>query len=257
MTVEYISDPDVAAHTGFILAEESALKEYVSGLMVPNPRGEGELSEVPVWFRWPESERRMAYPFITIDLLSIDKADERFTSFYNVARSPVTFEGLDGEDDREGIYYPGYSYDVQPSTDEVGLHIDRYAPYNLMFQISTFARSAYHDRFLTSRIITDIFRPKGDFWINVAADHAARRCWLVQWTSGDTMETSEASKRIFRKIYTILMETEIPVSKIEEYQKVSSVHIDLYNKDDGRTEDVDHPVNGTHDIAIGTSTYTV
>jgi hypothetical protein len=105
------------------------------------------------------------------------------------------------------------------------------------------------------RIITDIFRPKGDFWINVAADHAARRCSLMQWTSGDTMETSEASKRIFRKIYTILMETEIPVSKIEEYQKVSSVHIDVYNEDDGRTEPVEHPVEGPHTYALSNDTY--
>lgn len=248
MTTDYISDPDVTAHTGFVLAEEAALKQYVSGLQVPNPREGGGLSEVPVWFRWPESERRMSYPFITIDLLSIAPAYDRWTSVYDVGNMPLYFEGEGENPDRWGMYYPGYSPDVTTDPDK-SYSIQRYLAYNLMFQISTFARSAYHDRFLTSRLMTDVFGPRS-FRIPVDADHASRRCELLQWTSSDSMETGEASKRIFRKIYTVLMETEIPASKIVEYEKIHSIHFDVYDKYTTPREPVEHPITDAHEIAL-------
>ena len=252
---DFISDPDVGAHTGFILAEEAALKQYVSGLHVPNPRGESGTSEVPVWFRWPESERRMAYPFITIDLLSVAPAYDRWTSTYNAAQSPVYFDGVGDNPGRWGLYYPGYTPDI-PTEEGKTYYVERYLPYNLMFQISTYARSAYHDRFLTSRFITDIFPPRS-FAIDVEADHVARRCELLQWVSGDTMETSEASKRIFRKIYTVLMETEIPTSKVVEFEKISTVHVDMYDTTEPESyEAVGHSVDGPHTSADAHSTVT-
>jgi hypothetical protein len=253
---EFVSDPDVAAHTGFVLAEEAALKQYLSGLTVPDQRSETGTSEVPVWFRWPESERRMSYPFITIDLLSVSAAYERWHSTYNVADAPSYFEGVDGAPDRWGIYYPGYTSQIETDEDKT-YYIERYLPYNLLFQISVHARSAFHDRYLTSRFVTDVFPPRGDFWIDVAADHAARRCELVQWVSGDTMETTEAGKRIFRKVYTVLMETEIPASRIFEFERIRTVHIDMYDTlDTGSYESVGHPVDGPHTSAVASTTVT-
>jgi hypothetical protein len=250
----FISDPDVATHTGFLLAEEAALKLYVSGLEVPNPRSPGELDEVPVWFRWPESERRISYPFITLDLLSITPAYERWHSVHDQLRVPSHFRGSGDTPDRWGHYYPGYTPEIDMAEGKT-YGTDRYLPYNLIFQVSTFTRSAYHDRFLTSRFITDIFPPRGNFWIDVEADHVARRCELLQWVSGDTMETNEAAKRMFRKIYTVLMETEVPESKVYEYDKVDSVHVDLYDKRRPEREAVGHSVEGTHTVAISSSTF--
>lgn len=252
---EYLAEQDVAAHTGFVLAEEAALKQYLSGLTVPNQRGEGGVSEVPVWFRWPESERRMSYPFITLDLLSINAAYGRWTSVYDVAKAPVYFEADDGGEGRWGMYYPGYMPQI-PDDPDTSYYVERYLPYDLMFQVSVYARSAFHDRFLTSRFITDVFPPRS-FAIDVQADHVWRRCELVQWVSGDTMETSEASKRIFRKIYTVRMETEIPTSKIVEFEKIRTVHVDLYDTtDDSSYESVGHPVDGPHSSAVAHSTVT-
>ena len=254
MSENFISDPDVVAHTGFLLAEEAALKLYVSGLEVPNPRSPGELEEVPVWFRWPESERRISYPFITLDQLSITPAYDRWHSVHDQRRVPSHFRGTGNNPDRWGHYYPGYTPDVEMAEGKT-YGTDRYLPYNLMFQISTFARSAYHDRFLTSRFITDIFPPRGNFWIDVDADHVARRCELLQWTSGDSMETNEAAKRMFRKIYTVLMETEVPESKVYEYDKVETVHVDIYDRRRPERESVGHPVGGSHTVAISSSTF--
>lgn len=254
MSDDFISDPDVEAHTGFVLAEEAALKFYLSGIQVPNPRGGGEVSEVPVWFRWPESERRMAYPFITIDLLNVVPAYERWTSLWNAVDQTDYFTGIGANPDREGVYYPGYSPGLDLDPDK-SYYVERYLPYDLLFQVSTFARSAYHDRFLTSRFITDIFPPRGNFWIDVEADHVARRCELLQWTSGDSMETNEAAKRMFRKIYTVLMETEVPESKVYEYDKVETVHVDIYDRGRPERESVGHPVGGSHTVAVSSSTF--
>lgn len=245
MSDDFISDPDVYEHLGFILAEEAAMKQHVSGLRVPNPRGEGGTSEVPVWFRWPESERRMSYPFITIDTLTVAPAYDRWTSVYDAAKAPVLFEGYGDNPDREGLYYPGYTPQIDFEENK-SYYVERYLAYNIVFQISTFCRSALHDRFLTSRILTDVLGPR-TFTVNVEADHAWRRCEVLKWASGDTMETTEASKRIFRKFYTVLMETEIPASKVVEYTKIEKVHTDLYGDTNETTrEPVGHPVDGPH-----------
>jgi hypothetical protein len=46
---------------------------------------------------------------------------------------------------------------------------------------------------------------------------------------GDTSETTESgNKRIFRKIYTITIDAEIPQDKLYEIEKVSRVHVDVY-----------------------------
>lgn len=245
---DFISDPDVAAHTGFVLAEEAALKQYLSGLQVPNPRGEEGASEVPVWFRWPESERRMSYPFITIDTLTIAPAYDRWTSVYNAAQSPVWFDGVGDNPGRWGLYYPGYTPEIEVEEGKT-YYVERYLPYNIVFQVSTFCRSALHDRYLTSRFMTDVFGPRS-FAIDVDADHAWRRCELVQWANNDTMETTEASKRIFRKFYTVLMETEIPTSRVIEYGKINSVHVDIYDLADNAREGVGHAADGPHDTAV-------
>ena len=250
--MEILADPSVSEHTGFILAEEAALKQHLSGIEVPNPRGEEELSEVPVWFRWPESERRMSYPFITIDLIGVNPAYDRWTSIFDAAKAPVDYYDDEGFT-RSSVYYPGYTSDIGQDPDK-SYYIERYLGYNLMFQVSTFARSAYHDRFLTSRMMVDVFPPRS-FFIHVPVDGVMRRCELLQWVSGDTMETNEAAKRMFRKVYTVLMETEIPVSKIVEYEKISKVHLDFYDRADSRRESVTHDADEPHQIAVTSSTY--
>jgi hypothetical protein len=64
----------------------------------------------------------------------------------------------------------------------------------------------------------------------------------------DTMETTESgNKRIFRKIYTIIMDAEIPQSTIEELYKVSRVHTDVYANKNTR-EAVTHTYNSVHTI---------
>lgn len=221
---------DTTAHEGFLLAEEAALKLHFSGIEVPDKRS---TKEVPVYFRWPESERAIRYPMITLDLLSITPAYDRWHSSINEFDTPALFETRDENgsliSSREGHYYPSVTYDATPNDDESGYYIGNYLPFNLMYQVSTWTRSIQQDRILTGKFFTDMVGPRS-FFIGVDADHTWRRCELLEWISGDTLETTEASKRTFRKIYTINMEAEIPTSQIYELVRVGRVHVSIFDK---------------------------
>jgi hypothetical protein len=79
-----------------------------------------------------------------------------------------------------------------------------------MFQVSHYARSNLHDRYLTSIFTTDVF-PVRPFFIRCPADDTWRRTEMVGIASANMPETSESgTKRIFRKFYTVSMLAEVP-----------------------------------------------
>lgn len=254
MTIDGIAQVDADAHTGFLLAEESALKRYLSGrITLPRPRKKP--SEVAVYFRWPGSERSIEYPYMTIDLLSIDPAYDLWHSEVNEMASPALFEDPT-EGVREGMYYPSVSPDVLPEGVEIdtpGLYMGQYLPYRLMFQISTFAASPIDDRMIHAHMLIDVLPPRS-FWIGVSADHVWRRCELLQWTSADSQETTEAGNRMFRKVYTISMETEIPTTTLQEIAEVRKLHVDIYDLASQSPMPVGHPIAGDHSPIADTFT---
>jgi len=77
LAVGEIDDPVGVKHTGFLLAEDEALKQYLTGLEAPDRE---HYVDVDVWYRYPEGERRIKYPFITIDFLAVDPDPSRWTS---------------------------------------------------------------------------------------------------------------------------------------------------------------------------------
>lgn len=235
-----VTDIDTHAHRGFLLSEEAALKRYLSGITVPDAKGNA--MPVDVWFRWPESERKITYPFLTIDLLSITPAYDRWHSYVNEFLTPAIFEDRDTGTSTEGHYYPSTTANAAPN-DESDYHTSNYLPYNIMFQVSSWARTALHDRYLTARFMTDIFPPRS-FFIGDQTDQVWKRAELLEWISGDSLETTEAAKRQFRKIYTLNMEAEIPTSQILELVKVDTLHVDIY--DDTQTPLLPGHASSTH-----------
>jgi hypothetical protein len=195
-----LAEPDLDAHKGFILAEEDALKAHVSGITVPPvPSGRGDPVPVKVWYRFPEGERQIAYPFITIDLLSAEPAFDLFHSIYF--------------DPAEGMYQPDFSPtlpDPPLGWNRATWQVQNFLPFRLMFQVSHFSRSNLHDRYLTSIFMTDVF-PVRPFFILNPADQTWRRTEMLGMASANMPETTESgTKRIFRKYYTISMLAEIP-----------------------------------------------
>lgn len=241
-----VGDIDITAHTGLILAEDAALKTYLSGITVPDKNG---MIPVDVWFRHPEGERRIKYPFITIDFLAINPSFDRWQSQHYVSENDAIF--LDPEttlETRTGMYVPSVSPELPEKEDPTaGYRIDPYLMHTLMYQVAVYTRSAIHDRYLLSRFMTDIFPPR-PFFIGVDADATWRRCELLGMEQGDTTETTESgNKRIFRKIYTISIDAEIPYSRILEVPVAQRLHADVYADTEDR-EEIDHDYDAVHEI---------
>ena len=82
--------PVYPAQNQWLLAEDEAFKDLCAQIQLPNDQG--VLKPVPVWFRFPEAERQIIYPFITIDLIGIEPAYDLWTSIYMMNENEVTFE---------------------------------------------------------------------------------------------------------------------------------------------------------------------
>lgn len=244
-----VGAPDLTAHTGLLLAEDDALKTYLEGIQVPE---KDQLVPVDVWFRYPEGERRIKYPFITIDWLGIDPAYDRWTSQWKVPADYCRYlDPLTGSETGRGMYVPSVAPTLPDLTDPavMGYDIDAPLMHTLTYQVSVFSRSSLHDRYLQSRFITDIFPPR-PFFLPVDADMTWRRCTLIEFTPGDTYESTDSGqKRIFRKIYTITVDAEIPYTKVREVFKVLSLHADIYDGVSGPRESPTHASDSPHDIA--------
>lgn len=192
--------PNLTQHLGFILSEEEALKAWFTGITVPSVRAGGDDIKVGVWFRYPEGERQISYPFIVIDLLTLEPDFDLFTSTYIQA-------------DPEHLYRPSVNPHLPPLPDSgwgKTYDVREFLPFRIVWQVSTYCRSNLHDRYLTSLFTTDLL-PVRPFFIHNPADDVMRRTDRLGFQTADTMETTESgTKRIFRKIYTLSMLTEIP-----------------------------------------------
>jgi hypothetical protein len=220
------AEPNLAQHLGFILAEEDCLKQHLSGIKVPtrpNDNDNGnDFTEVAVWFRFPEGERQIKYPFITIDLLSAEPAYDLFHSDHYMRT--------------EDLYQPSFSPSLPAPSGgwaRMDYNVWNFQPFRLMWQVTHHARSALHDRYLTSIFMTDVL-PVRPFHLQVPADEVWRRVERVGMLSANLPETTESgTKRIFRKIYTVTMLTEIPQQSLasSEVYRTLRVLIPVVDRD--------------------------
>jgi hypothetical protein len=214
--------PDIHEHVGFLLAEDEALKSYLTGIEVPGRDPDSTWEKVGVWFRWPQSERQLKYPFITIDAITAEPAYELFHSNHL--------------ENTQGLYRPSVSPTLPPPEHGWALQdyqILNYLPFRLVYQVSVFARHNLHDRYLRSIFATDVF-PQRPFWIACDADQTWRRTELIGYANTDQSETSESgTKRIFRKVYTVSLLAEVPQTRFLDasFYKVFRVHLDAYTRD--------------------------
>ena len=198
-----VNAPDLHEHTGFILAEDEMLKSYLSGIQVPGRDETSPLVDVGVWFRWPEGERQIKYPFITIDLAGAEPAFDLFHS--------------DHYESTVGLYQPDKAPLLPAPPDGWGRQeykIRNFLPFRITYQVVVHARSALHDRYLQSIFKTDVF-PVRPFWLWSSVDETWRRTELVSSISTDGSETTESgTKRIFRTQYSISVMAEVPQDRI-------------------------------------------
>ena len=216
------------SRTGFLLAEDEALKLALSNLTVYDDRDQSR--DVQVFFRYPEIETERTYPFITIEMIDLVHARNRQHSetelvYFNTAGGASAPAGWQNRPNAV-TYWPSESSDLSNFTNKNNfkvLHTNEFIPVDLVYQISTFSRTALHDRQLTSTILRKIF-PFRKSSINIEADGTNRRLELLDWTTADLLDPEAGyRKRIFRKIYTLQMGAELTSSDMYGAQQVLSV----------------------------------
>lgn len=210
---------------GFLLAEDAAVKARFSNLTVRDDRENAR--PVQVFFRYPEAETERSYPFITIEMIDIVHARNRQHSESQIvyARSTTTgasaFGGPDAMD-----YWPSRISDldtVQNSSQYDFLVSNEFVPVDILYQVSTYTRSALHDRQLSAQMLSTITPFRRGF-IAVPEDGTMRRFDLLDWTTADLLDSESGyRKRIFRKIYTLQMSAEIPSTNMYGAYQITTV----------------------------------
>lgn len=205
--------------TGFLLAEDEALKLRFSGLTVTDDREANR--PVQVFFRYPEGETERYYPFITLELIDVVHAKNRqhSESFLETHR-PGHPNNLD--------YWPSTSSASSPAmTGDDFYKTTEFTPIDILYQVSTFTRSALHDRQITTQLLTNVV-PFRYGSIMIGADGTSRRLDLLDWATADLLDPEAGyRKRIFRKVYTLQMTSELPTSLLTGIKKVLSVSTTL------------------------------
>lgn len=211
------------SHTGFLLAEDAAVKARFSNIAVSDDREAQRIAQV--FFRYPEGEKEKNYPFITIENIGLihntrlQHSEQKYYYSTNASAS--------ANDPSFINYFPSEmtSSDLNDLINEgtVYLKMDSFVPVTLIYQIATYTRSAIHDRQMTAKILRRVAPFRRGF-IDVPEDGTIRRFDLISWSNSDLLD-GEAGyrKRIFRKVYTIHMSAEIPASDITQVKRVESV----------------------------------
>jgi hypothetical protein len=205
--------------TGFLFAEDEAIKKRFSTLTVSDDRDNDR--PVQVFFRYPEGETERKYPFITIELIDVVHAKNR-------QHSETSLDTHRAGHPNNLDYWPSTSSASSPNV--VGFDSFRtteFTPVDLLYQVSTFTRSAIHDRQLASQMLANIvpFRYSS---IMIEADGTSRRLDLLDWSTADLLDPEAGyRKRIFRKVYTLQMTSEIPTTSLTGLKKVLSVSTTL------------------------------
>lgn len=200
--------------TGFLLAEDEAVKLRFSNITVTDDRDNER--PVRVFFRYPEAETERDYPFITIELIDVLHATDRQHSdlwIYsggssNWDNNPAYFD-----------YWPSESASVSGSSSAIYKRTQDFIPMDLLYQVSTYTRTALHDRQLTAGILRKT-TPLRFNSIDIPADGTTRRFDLLDWTNADLLDMESGfRKRIFRKVLTLRMSAEMAY---EDYQSLVS-----------------------------------
>lgn len=216
------------SRTGFLLAEDEALKVRLSNLSVYDDRNNAR--PVQVFFRYPEGETERIYPFITIEMIDLVHARNRQHSelelhYFNTAGGASAPTGWASRPDAL-TYWPDESSNFSNFTNKNNFKIlstNEFVPIDLIYQVSVFTRSALHDRQLSSQMIRKVF-PFRRSSIQIPADGTSRRLELLDWTTADLLDPEAGyRKRIFRKIYTLQMSAEVPSTDVYGSQQTTSV----------------------------------
>jgi hypothetical protein len=199
---------------GFLFAEDEAVKTKLSGITLSDKTGANPVS---VFYGYPSAGRETRYPFITVDLLSVDHAVDLQSS-----DQPINV-----------TYWPDTTTDAStlfatPPAANFGMTSYEYVPVWLTYQVMTHTRFAQHDRQLHGILLATNRIPFRWGYLQVPADGTTRRWENLNIAQSDTIErTDKESKRIWRKAYTVRCNAELTPFALQTVQEVATVDITL------------------------------
>lgn len=180
------------------------------------PSSTGVETPVRVWYRYPSSETAITYPFITIDLIGIEPAYDLWTSEYDlVPNMEAAEESNTGAPVSPRTYDPSTAPQIAYGSSLNFWHRKHYLTYRLIMQLGLWSKSAIHDRILSARMIRDVIAPR-PLWLFVPADGVWRRTEALEWVAADIATQEGAEKRIFRKMLTLSIQTDIPQDRLDQ-----------------------------------------
>lgn len=173
----------------FILAEDAAIKSLMQGMTVDD---QNNLTRpVKVWFGFPDVEvRAQTYPYVTIELIDIKAATERQIS---------------------GVIYDTDNNGTVASADGVAYRYAFPLPYDISYQITTYARNPLHDRALMLQIQRLFPSQYGSLPVpnDIGTKTAYRTMILDGFLKRDMIEEG---RRLFRNTFTVRVISEMTPS---------------------------------------------
>ena len=193
----------------FLLSEDKALREKLSGITVTDQKSESQAiqREVGVWFGVPDQEiRSQAYPYITIDMIDINRDTTR---------------EMRGKTNAEYLKPDNWN----PLTE---FEIDLPIPVDIDYQITTYSRHPRHDREIMAKLLSVKLPIR--FGVLELDDNTVRRLDVLDVNKRDMVENG---KRLFMNAVSLRVSSEIsePLFARALYQ-VTSVHLDPLNAED-------------------------
>lgn len=217
-----MADTDI--RRGLLTAEEEALKAKLSNISVP--WGDGVNRRAKVWFGMPEKERERTYPFITIDLLDIVFAADR-------AHSAQIMEVDYWPSEYATFAEYAVAYGIPFDNTTTAAQAVWWHPYDLHFQVTTYARAQQHDRIMTRTLLGTAYLPDRWGYLQVPADNTERHLIRVGYASDDYYEgAGRDAKRTFKKIYNIVVTADMAPENPLLYRRVLQVFGTLHDTED-------------------------
>jgi hypothetical protein len=196
----------------FALAEDAAMKTYLSGITVgdelTNPR------TVKVWFGYPDVEvRAQDFPFITIDLIGIRESTERQTSGYVYDANYMGTRAITQDSRGNDLWY-GYEIPVA---------------YDLVYQITSHSRHPRHDRAIILQLHQKFPGMRGHLPVpdDLGTSTAYRHMFLEGYFKNDRAEGENGNKRLLRNMYTVRVVSQLPLSVVDQLTAVNTVNSTL------------------------------
>ena len=191
--------PITTAVSGFLIDEDEALKQKLSGFSVTNYSNRKQFP-VAVYFRFPDvEERERAFPHIALDLIGVEFDAQR-------AQRALGFLVVDDPDEMDEAT-PQATPQVVYVTDN-----DAPLPWTLLYQLATYTRAPVQDRQLQG-LMYQLFPEQFGFLDMGNIDGSVRRADLLSVVRRDTVDS--ASKRLYRNIFTIGVSSEFYVYQVQ------------------------------------------